>query len=84
MQHGGQLLESVTFSMGIAAFPTHASNAETLVKAADKALHQAKNEGRDRIIVAPPTCASPAVSETIASASVAMNLDWNIRNATFS
>jgi diguanylate cyclase (GGDEF)-like protein/PAS domain S-box-containing protein len=58
VQHGGQLLGSVTLSMGIAAFPTHASNAETLVKAADKALYQAKKEGRDRIIVAPPPKAS--------------------------
>jgi diguanylate cyclase (GGDEF)-like protein len=58
VQHGGQLLGSVTLSMGIAAFPTHASNAETLVKAADKALYKAKKEGRDRIVVAQPPSAS--------------------------
>jgi diguanylate cyclase (GGDEF)-like protein/PAS domain S-box-containing protein len=66
VQHGGQLLGSVTLSMGVAAFPTHASNAETLVKAADKALYRAKKEGRDRIIMAPPTGAFPVSSETIA------------------
>jgi diguanylate cyclase (GGDEF)-like protein len=65
VQHGGQLLGSVTLSTGVAAFPTHASNTETLVKAADKALYRAKKEGHDRIIVA-PTGASPVASEAIA------------------
>jgi diguanylate cyclase (GGDEF)-like protein len=52
VQHGGQAMGVITFSMGIAPFPTHATNAETLVKAADDALYPAKKEGRDRIVAA--------------------------------
>jgi diguanylate cyclase (GGDEF)-like protein/PAS domain S-box-containing protein len=52
VQHAGQLLGTITLSIGIAAFPEHASNAETLLKAADDALYRAKKEGRDRIVVA--------------------------------
>ena len=52
VQHAGQVLGSITLSIGIAAFPTHGSHAETLLKAADEALYRAKKEGRDRIVVA--------------------------------
>lgn len=52
VQHGGQPLENISLSMGIAAFPTHATNAETLVKAADDALYRAKKEGRNRLVAA--------------------------------
>lgn len=58
VQHAGQLVGSVTLSMGIAAFPEHGSNAEILVKAADDALYRAKKEGRDRIV-------SAAVASTV-------------------
>jgi len=52
VQHAGQAMGAITLSMGVAAFPTHATNAETLVKAADDALYRAKKEGRDRIVLA--------------------------------
>jgi diguanylate cyclase (GGDEF)-like protein/PAS domain S-box-containing protein len=52
VQHAGQLLGSITLSFGIAEFPTHASDSEGLLKAADDALYRAKKEGRDRIVVA--------------------------------
>jgi diguanylate cyclase (GGDEF)-like protein/PAS domain S-box-containing protein len=44
---------AVTISMGIAAYPEHGANSESLIRAADNALYQAKHEGRNRVIVAP-------------------------------
>lgn len=52
LHHGGQLLGSVTVSIGVAAFPEHASSAEALIRAADEALYRAKKEGRDRVVLA--------------------------------
>jgi diguanylate cyclase (GGDEF)-like protein/PAS domain S-box-containing protein len=48
VQHAGQVLGSVTFSIGIATFPGHATT-EELLQAADQALYRAKTEGRDRV-----------------------------------
>lgn len=59
VHHGGQSLGNITISMGVAAFPMHATNAETLVKAADDALYRAKKEGRNRIIAAESNLATP-------------------------
>jgi diguanylate cyclase (GGDEF)-like protein len=39
----------VTASFGVATFPTHASSRDTLVVAADRALYNSKNAGRNRI-----------------------------------
>jgi len=39
----------VTASFGVASFPTHASSRDTLVVAADRALYNSKNAGRNRI-----------------------------------
>ena len=52
VQHAGQLLGSITLSIGVAGFPEHASNADTLLKAADEALYRAKKEGRNRVALA--------------------------------
>ncbi len=49
--HQGHLLRSVTASLGVAEFPTHASNAEEILDAADNALYIAKRTGRDRMVV---------------------------------
>jgi len=46
----GKLIE-ITISIGISIFPTHGTSYEKLLGYADKALYQAKNEGRDRAVV---------------------------------
>ncbi len=46
-----------TLSAGIAAFPLHAQSDDELLRAADRALYQAKAEGRDRICIAPDLAA---------------------------
>lgn len=38
----------ITASAGVATFPSHAADADTLVRAADEALYCSKNNGRDR------------------------------------
>jgi diguanylate cyclase (GGDEF)-like protein len=47
--------EPMTLSLGVAAFPDHARNAEDLVTAADAALYTAKDAGRDRVAVSDGT-----------------------------
>jgi diguanylate cyclase (GGDEF)-like protein len=42
----------ITVSIGVAAFPEHGMNRDTLVRAADRALYQAKQEGRNRVATA--------------------------------
>ena len=44
----------VTASIGLAAMHRDATDAESLVKAADAALYEAKNSGRDRTVAAHP------------------------------
>jgi diguanylate cyclase (GGDEF)-like protein len=39
----------VSASAGAATFPTHAGDAESLIKAADEALYESKRSGRDRL-----------------------------------
>lgn len=39
----------ITCSIGVATYPTHASTAESLLKAADIALYEAKRAGRDAV-----------------------------------
>jgi diguanylate cyclase (GGDEF)-like protein/PAS domain S-box-containing protein len=51
VHHGGELLATVTLSMGISTYPDQGSNAEDLLRVADAALYRAKQEGRDRVIV---------------------------------
>ncbi|WP_245602602.1 PAS domain S-box protein [Gloeothece verrucosa] len=42
---------SLTVSIGVACFPAHGKQGETLIQSADMALYQAKNQGRDRVVV---------------------------------
>ncbi|HUY82602.1 MAG TPA: GGDEF domain-containing protein, partial [Acidobacteriaceae bacterium] len=54
VQYAGQVLGSVRISIGVSAFPDHGATGDELVRAADKALYRAKEEGRDRVVVASP------------------------------
>jgi diguanylate cyclase (GGDEF)-like protein len=45
-------LEAVTLSLGVASFPDHGSTSEELLRKADAALYQAKQQGRDRVMLA--------------------------------
>ena len=46
---GAQSLGTVTISAGVAAFPEDGDTGEMLLAAADAALYEAKNKGRDRV-----------------------------------
>jgi diguanylate cyclase (GGDEF)-like protein/PAS domain S-box-containing protein len=48
----GKSLARINLSMGVAIFPQHGFNQEDILRAADNALLDAKNEGRDRVVVA--------------------------------
>jgi diguanylate cyclase (GGDEF)-like protein len=45
-------LRTVTVSIGVAAYPTDATDMDTLIGAADNALYEAKHGGRNRVAVA--------------------------------
>jgi diguanylate cyclase (GGDEF)-like protein len=52
VHHGSAVSQYVTLSMGVATIiPTWESSPSDLIVAADKALYQAKADGRDRIIL---------------------------------
>lgn len=52
LQLDGQNLSAVTLSVGVALYPEHGRTSEEILKAADAALYQAKNAGRNRVVAA--------------------------------
>jgi diguanylate cyclase (GGDEF)-like protein len=50
--HKGEPLSAATVSIGVAGYPTHGETRDALMAAADAALYSAKQQGRDRAIVA--------------------------------
>jgi diguanylate cyclase (GGDEF)-like protein len=50
--HLGKPLSKCTLSLGVAAFPENGVTSDEIFKSADTALYRAKNEGRDRVVVA--------------------------------
>jgi diguanylate cyclase (GGDEF)-like protein/PAS domain S-box-containing protein len=51
VQHLGRTLGTITTSLGVAVFPDHGTTGETVMRAADAALYQAKERGRDQVAV---------------------------------
>ncbi len=47
-------LGRITASLGVALFPHHADSPDSLIRAADEALYEAKGVGRDRTVFSPP------------------------------
>jgi diguanylate cyclase (GGDEF)-like protein/PAS domain S-box-containing protein len=45
-------LKPITISAGVAIFPEHGASGKDVIRAADAALYRAKEEGRDRVVVA--------------------------------
>ncbi|HYG58962.1 MAG TPA: diguanylate cyclase [Symbiobacteriaceae bacterium] len=43
----------VTFSAGLAEYPQHGADVQSLLEAADAALYQAKDQGRNCVVIAP-------------------------------
>ena len=52
LRDAGQSRQAITLSAGVAIYPQHGRTIETVLRAADAALYRAKQEGRDRVIVA--------------------------------
>ncbi|MGH8661216.1 MAG: sensor domain-containing diguanylate cyclase [Burkholderiales bacterium] len=49
IKYRGQVLGAITISLGVAAFPKHGDTPEALIRAADQALYQAKQGGRNKL-----------------------------------
>jgi len=52
LESRGKPLGPIRISLGVAVFPVHAGDAESLLRRADEALYGAKKGGRDRVVVA--------------------------------
>jgi len=48
----GKLISPITMSIGVAVYPRHGSSPDAVLRQADKAMYQAKQNGRDRVVVA--------------------------------
>jgi len=59
LNHQGVPLGRITASLGIALFPDHVNDPDSLMQAADTALYDAKGAGRDRAVFCPPGRYSP-------------------------
>jgi diguanylate cyclase (GGDEF)-like protein/PAS domain S-box-containing protein len=52
ISHRGNQVGPISVSIGVAAFPVHSADVETLLHTADQALYRAKSAGRDQVAIA--------------------------------
>ena len=50
--YDNKVVDKLSLSIGVATYPVHGKLAEDLIRCADRALYQAKAEGRNRVIAA--------------------------------
>jgi len=62
LEFQGQPLGMITVSLGVALFPDHAADSDTLIRAADAAMYESKDTGRDRVMVSNAKSAVPAIA----------------------
>jgi len=73
LHYRGEALHDVTISIGVAMYPYNAETVEQLLWSADRALYQAKNQGRNRVILAEqvpseqPAMGHQAIGQTVVS-----------------
>jgi diguanylate cyclase (GGDEF)-like protein len=53
LRHQDAPLGRITASLGVALFPDHADSPDSLLRAADAALYEAKRAGRNRVVFSP-------------------------------
>ena len=51
LQYSDVILGDIQVSIGVACYPEHGDNVDTLLKCADNALYQAKSKGRDQVFL---------------------------------
>jgi diguanylate cyclase (GGDEF)-like protein len=49
VEYAGQMLGTVSVSIGVAVYPEHGNSSPEVLRASDQALYRAKREGRDRV-----------------------------------
>jgi diguanylate cyclase (GGDEF)-like protein/PAS domain S-box-containing protein len=64
LTHLGRKLPAPTASVGVSVYPGNGDKAVDLLKAADQALYRAKQEGRDRVCLAPQLAPSGTATAT--------------------
>lgn len=66
IQFLGRIIEPVTISAGIAVYPGHAMDMDSLMRMADEALYESKRAGRNRYTMASPRRGSVGVFPPLA------------------
>jgi diguanylate cyclase (GGDEF)-like protein/PAS domain S-box-containing protein len=52
LHYSDVIIRDIQVSIGVACYPEHSDNVDTLMEYADNALYQAKNKGRDQVVLA--------------------------------